>query len=120
MKIKLDENIGTLGKDLLEADGHDVTTVVSQQLGGATDVRLYESCRGEGRVLVTLDHDSGDVLRFPPEATAGIVVLRCPGRLSPKLVRARIAEFVALLRSRPIDRELWIIEPGRIRIHERR
>jgi hypothetical protein len=26
MKIKLDENLGTLGKSLLEADGHDVAT----------------------------------------------------------------------------------------------
>jgi hypothetical protein len=27
MKIKLDENLGSLGKTLLEADGHDVMTV---------------------------------------------------------------------------------------------
>jgi predicted nuclease of predicted toxin-antitoxin system len=57
MKIKLDENLGTLGKSLLEADGHDVATVAQQQLGGAQDTSIYEACRDEGRVLVTLDHD---------------------------------------------------------------
>ena len=52
MKFKLDENIGALGKSRLEADGHDVMTVTEQQLGGAKDERIYEACRGEGRVLV--------------------------------------------------------------------
>lgn len=37
MKVKLDENLGLLGKSLLEADGHDVMTVAEQQLSGAED-----------------------------------------------------------------------------------
>ena len=32
MKIKLDENLGLLGKSLLEADGHDVMTIAEQGL----------------------------------------------------------------------------------------
>jgi hypothetical protein len=119
MKFKLDENLGTLGKSLLEADGHDVMTVAEQKLSGATDETLYFVCRSEGRVLVTLDHDFGHVRRFPPEAAAGVVILESPGRLAPALIEARVAELVALLRVRPIDRELWIVEPGRVRIRER-
>jgi hypothetical protein len=30
MRIKLDENLGLLGKALLEADGHDVMTITEQ------------------------------------------------------------------------------------------
>jgi predicted nuclease of predicted toxin-antitoxin system len=120
MKIKLDENLGLLGKSPLEADGHDVRTIAEQQMSGAEDASIYEICRGEGRVLVTLDHDFGHTLRFPPEATAGIVVLECKGRISPAVILARLSELAALLRTRPIDRELWIVEPGRIRIHERK
>jgi predicted nuclease of predicted toxin-antitoxin system len=120
MKFKLDENLGLLGKSLLEADGHDVMTVASQHMSGAEDARVYQVCRDEARVLVTLDHDFGHTLRFSPEATAGIVVLECKGRLSPPLILARVTEFATLLRERPIDRELWIVEPGRIRIHERK
>lgn len=71
MKIKLDENLGQLGKSLLEAEGHDVLTIVDQRMMGAEDERVYEVCRDEGRVLVTLDHDFGHTLRFPPEVTAG-------------------------------------------------
>jgi hypothetical protein len=41
MKIKLDENLGLLGKSLLEADGHDVMTLAEQQMTGAEDERVY-------------------------------------------------------------------------------
>ena len=51
MKIKLDENLGLLGKSLLEADGHDVMTVADQQMSGATDEHIYGVCKAEGRVL---------------------------------------------------------------------
>ncbi len=120
MKFKLDENLGSLGKALLETEGHDVMTVADQKMSGAQDERVYEVCRDENRVIVRLDHDFGQTLRFPPEATAGIVVLECKGRLTPTMIRARLTEFATLLRSRPIDRELWIVEPGRVRIHERK
>jgi predicted nuclease of predicted toxin-antitoxin system len=120
MKLKLDENLGLLGKSLLEADSHDVMSIAEQHLSGAQDERIYEVCRDEGRVLVTLDHDFGQTIRFPPEATAGIVVLECKGRVSPSMILARVGELAALLRTRPIDHELWIVEPGRIRIHERK
>jgi predicted nuclease of predicted toxin-antitoxin system len=120
MKFKLDENLGLLGKSLLEAGGHDVMTVADQQMSGAEDDRLYEQCRSEGRVLVTLDHDFGQTIRFPLEASPGVVVLECKGRVSPSMILARVAELAALLRMQAIDRELWIVEPGRIRIHERK
>ena len=119
MKIKLDENLGSLGKSLLEAEGHDVMTIAAQRMSGAKDERIYRACRDESRVLVTLDRDFGQTIRFPPEATAGIVVLECKGRLSPTMILARLTELATLLRTRPIDRELWIVEPGRVRIHER-
>ena len=120
MKFKLDENLAALGKALLHADGHDVMTIREQELQGASDIAIYGVCRDETRVLITLDHDFGQTLRFPPEATAGIVVLECRGRQSPENILARIKEFITVLRTRPIKNELWIIEPGRVRIHQRR
>ncbi len=114
MKFKLDENIGSIGKRILEADGHDVMTVSDQRLNGATDERLFAICREERRILITLDHDFGHVMRFPPETTAGVVALESPGRLSPRVITARIAELAQLIRVRPIDRELWIVEPDRV------
>lgn len=79
MKFKLDENLASLGKSLLEADGHDVMTVREQALCGVNDVTLFGVCRDEGRVLITLDHDFRQTLRFPPDKSAGLVVLECRG-----------------------------------------
>lgn len=120
MKLKLDENIGTIGQALLEADGHDVMTVSEQKLSGASDDRLYGVITAEQRVLVTLDRDFGEVLRFPPETTAGIVVLASQGRMTKSVIAARMADLAAMLRVEPIDGHLWIIEPGRLRIHQKR
>jgi hypothetical protein len=36
------------------------------------------------------------------------------------MILARVSELAAALRTRPNDGELWIVEPGRIRIHERK
>jgi predicted nuclease of predicted toxin-antitoxin system len=120
MKFKLDENLGTLGKALLAAAGHDVMTIAEQQMSGADDRTVYEVCRDEWRVLITLDHDFGQTLRFAPEATAGIVILECRGRQTPATIVARIKELIAVMATRPIAQELWIVEPGRVRIHEKR
>lgn len=89
-------------------------------MSGSSDVELYKTCRTENRVLITLDRDFGEVLRFPPEDVQGIVVLDCRGRLSPAAILARLRELAAFAATRPIDRELWIVEPGRVRVHERR
>jgi len=118
MKLKLDENLGVIGKSLLQAEGHDVMTIFEQHMTGAQDERVYEICRDEGRILVTLDHDFAHTLRFPPETTAGIVVIECKGRLSPSMILERMKELAVMLRTRRNNRELWIVEPGRIRIHE--
>ncbi len=120
MKFKLDENLGDFGRELLTGAGHDVSTVGMQRMSGSDDAMLYEACRVDGRVLITLDRDFGEVLRFPPEDLAGIIILDCRGRLSPASILARLRECAALLAVQPIERQLWIVEPGRVRIHERR
>jgi predicted nuclease of predicted toxin-antitoxin system len=52
MKLKLDENLGSRGRDLLLAAGHDVCTVPAQGLASATDEELASRCKEDGRVRV--------------------------------------------------------------------
>ena len=117
MKFKLDENLGRRGAELLQAAGHDVATVYDQGMSGATDEALFAACRDEGRALITLDHDFGQVLRFDPHQSAGIVVLELRSRATTDALLDRLNVFLEVLERQPLGRELWIVEPGRVRIH---
>jgi hypothetical protein len=117
MKCRPDETLGDLGRDLPTASGHDVSTVAMQGSSGAADDALYRFCATERRVLIALDRDFGEILRFAPEDTAGIAIVDFHGRLSPASIRARIKEPADLLAVEPIEGRLWIVEPGRVRVH---
>ena len=84
----------------------------------AADENLFEVCLAEQRALVTLDHDFGQVLRFPPERSVGIVVLEVAPRAGAGAVESRIHDLIAMLSVHELGAELWIVEPGRVRIHQ--
>jgi hypothetical protein len=75
-------------------------------------------CVSERRALVTLDHDFGHVLRFPPESSSGIVILETTPRADVDTVLARVRDLLAILQGRQLGPELWIVEPGRVRVHQ--
>jgi len=117
VRLKLDENLGRSAAELCRAAGHDVTTVRDQGLGGAPDETVFAVSAGERRVLVTLDRDLGQVLRFPPSSSAGIIVIDAGPRASHRGLLGRIRELLTMLETHSPDRALWIVEPGRLRIH---
>ena len=102
---------------LFEARGHDCETVLDESLGGAEDERILAAAMAEDRVLVTMDHDFGNVLAYPPRATPGIVIIN-PGRSSRALIEYLIDAFLDALDRGVLQGRLWIVEPGRIREHE--
>lgn len=118
MKFKLDENFGTRTLDIFRARGHDTQTVAGEGLAGCVDTHLFQVCRAEQRCLVTLDLDFSDVTRFPPRATGGLVVLRVPRNPSSALLERLVRQFLDELARTAIGKNLWIVEVGRIRIHE--
>ena len=118
MKFKLDENFGTRTQQVFTEFGHDVHTVRQEDLQGAADQRIYEVCQTEQRCLVTLDLDFTDVVRFPPEQTGGIVVVRVPRNPSLTLLEQLVRQFLQTLNQMSVEKQLWIVETGRIRIHQ--
>jgi predicted nuclease of predicted toxin-antitoxin system len=91
LRFKLDENLGRRAIDLFLEAGHDISTVAEQELQGAADDQLINICRDEARVLVTLDLDFSNVLRYPPETYAGIAVLRAFTSVSGSCSKASMA-----------------------------
>jgi predicted nuclease of predicted toxin-antitoxin system len=94
VKVKLDENIPRSARQVLIAAGHDVDTVVDEDLGGASDPQVVAAAAADGRLLITLDRGLGDIRAYPPGSHAGILVLR-PSDQSARTVAAALAEVVA-------------------------
>jgi predicted nuclease of predicted toxin-antitoxin system len=117
VKFKLDENLGQRGAQRLTAAGHDVSTIAQQQMIGSSDSTVFEVCAAEGRALVTLDSDFSQVLRFPPEQSAGVAVLASSGRMTSRLIELLLGQLLDGLKHHELSGRLWIVEPGRIRIH---
>jgi predicted nuclease of predicted toxin-antitoxin system len=118
MKFKLDENFGTRTQQIFRSHGHDVLTVRDQNLQGCADQRLYDVCCTEQRCLVTLDLDFSDVLRFPSQQAYGIVVIRVPHNPTLPLLEQLVRQFLNSLETMSVDKKLWIVETGRIRVHQ--
>jgi predicted nuclease of predicted toxin-antitoxin system len=121
MRFKLDENFGSRSHHVFSAANHDVQTVRQEALQGSSDVHLFEVCCAEKRCLVTLDLDFTDVTRFPPNQSNGIVVIRLPHNPNLNVLENLIRQFLQALERSAItslDQKLWIVEPGRIRIHQ--
>ena len=78
---------------------------------------MFEVCTAETRALVTLDRDFGQVLCYPPAASAGIVVLEIGPRATHAALLDRVRELLTVLRTQSPSGALWIVEPGRVRIH---
>jgi predicted nuclease of predicted toxin-antitoxin system len=98
VKFKLEENLDwRLAAVVAEGGGHDADTVKDEGMSGQADEAIFRACIAEGRVLITLDLDFANPLRFPQEQTAGVVVLRPPRPVLPP-IEATLRSALATLR----------------------
>ena len=115
MQFKLDENLPTELGDLLRDAGHDASTVLDQQLGGASDEEIAAICRTEGRAIITFDKDFADIRAYPPKSYPGIVVLRLENQARDHVL-ATGARLLRLWTSTALEGQLWIVEENRVRV----
>ena len=117
LRFKLDENLPRDAEQLLHQSGHEVHSVLDEQLGGRPDPEILEICVCEARVLITFDLDFADIRLYPPASHAGIWVLR-PSTQSIGNTLDLLRRALLLLATEPARGRLWIVEPNRVRIRE--
>lgn len=76
MKIKLDENIPHRLVDALARRGHDVDTVLDEDLKGHDDAAVWQAAGREGRFFITQDLDFSDMRRFKLGTHPGLLLVR--------------------------------------------
>ena len=115
MKLFLDENLSPLHAAELRTQGHDAIAVLEADLSGATDERVMRFAVDNGRVLVTLDADFANVIRFPPEQTLGVIRLKLhpPAEES---IRQAIRRALLFLGNIDITGRLAVVDEDKIRI----
>lgn len=119
IKVKIDENLGKTARNYLIENGFDVQSVQDENLCGTTDENLFNYSKKDQRCLITLDKDFSDIIRFNPENSYGIVVLRIQDRISVDTILKMLKNFIEYSKKESPQNNLWIVEPNRIRIHQK-
>jgi len=117
MKFKLDENLPAIGKAIFKEHGHDLHTVYDECMAGATDSEIFNRCRREGRIIITLDLDFADIRSYPPSESPGIIVLRL-ARQDKNSIIDTLQRLLPLIKFDAIAQKLWIVEETLIRVRE--
>ena len=76
MKFLVDENVFPKITFHLRSLGHDVKSIQEEGLNRITDDEIVRLAKKEDRTIITFDKHFGNVLKYPPLNTAGIIHIR--------------------------------------------
>jgi predicted nuclease of predicted toxin-antitoxin system len=76
VRFLLDENLSPRHAQTVRGLGQDAVSVVEIGLSGAEDKDVREAAIARERILVTLDAEFANLLRYPPSETPGVVRFR--------------------------------------------
>jgi predicted nuclease of predicted toxin-antitoxin system len=115
VKFLLDENLSPLHARTLGELGHDAVPVAALGLCGADDSVVRAAAIERGRILVTLDGDFANVLRYPPAGTPGVLRFRLHPA-TEEAIDAALRWAVPRLAGTRLEGKLIVADGKRIRI----
>ena len=117
MRFLLDANIPYSAKEAFPAR-HTAIHVRDIGLHRAADEVVIGWAKRHRAVLVTRDLDFANILRFPPQRYAGIMVLRLPHFYEATRIKRVLGEFLFKAREADFRKSVIIVEDGRFRIRK--
>jgi predicted nuclease of predicted toxin-antitoxin system len=115
VKLLLDENLSQLHAAELRSRGADAIGAVEAGLGGAPDPEVRQFAVKTNRILVTLDADFANVIRFPPAGTPGVMRLKVHPPTEQK-IREAIRRGLFLLENLDLKGKLAVVDDTKIRV----
>ena len=115
MRLFLDENLSPQHAAALRDSGYDACAVFEVGLSGVPDEEVRHFAIENGRVLLTLDADFANVLRFPPEQTPGVVRLKIHPPTEERIWQA-IQKALLVLQNIDLTGRLAVVDADKIRI----
>src|SRR5215472_9426480 len=80
MNFVADESCAGPVIQALRDAGHDVVAI-AETGQGADDVQVLELARNQKRILITEDHDFGELVYARGQSSAGVILLRFPSHV---------------------------------------
>jgi len=116
VRLLFDENLSILSARWAAATlAVDVLDARAAGLAGKTDRDVRRFAIETDRILVTLDADFGNLIRFSPSGTPGVIWLR-PRPPTEANIRSILAKWLYRLREIDLHGKLAVVEEDNLRI----
>ena len=116
MQVLVDEDLPRSLVGELQRAGISAQHVLELGARGRSDDEILALARSKDLTLITGDVGFGNLLRYPLDSHAGIVIARFPNELATASTNAAIVAALRSLTAEEVHGTLVIIEPGRIRL----
>lgn len=100
---------------VLSSLGHDVATAAEEGLLSRPDTEVAAAAKNEGRLLLTLDLEFGDLRKYPPGAHPGVILFR-PRSYGPLTVNRFVEEFIRTSDLGLLSGCVAVVDPDRVRV----
>lgn len=118
MKFFADHCVPEPIAEALEANNHEVVRLRSRLRTDAPDPEVIAEAEQLDAILLSLNGDFSDLIRYPPQAFGGIVTLQVKGR--PELLKQLAQRLISYLKAHPgrdhYRGKLLVVEVHRIRV----
>jgi len=117
MKIFADQCIHADVIKALREEGFKVETASEADMSKSSDEEIFNYVLETSQVLLTFDHDFGNILRFDIKGSQGVVIFYLDQRLSRETIESRVVKFFSDFEEDDLTgRLLTISATGQVRV----